>query len=251
MKKLLALMLAAVLALSLVACGGGSETGDNNTPSGGEDSTPSMTKEEMLETATALNLAELRNEFNENKVRAESTYIGNIFTFTDFVREIGTDCIAMSNFYVYLPKEEIIELNRYDMITIVGRIDNLEGTPVFDVDKLNNEKIYEIKDAHYVTNEFDLIGTVRIQDIIPYKTYDDLWYCAIATDSEINYRLTDFVNENVLDTIYNDKTAIINDIPLQAGDTVEFTGTVSAERIKNGFIGLNGRPHKTPCKRQT
>ena len=43
MKKLLALILTAALALSLVACGGGGGTGDTtstNTPSGGEDSTP-------------------------------------------------------------------------------------------------------------------------------------------------------------------------------------------------------------------
>ena len=33
-----------------------------------------MTKEEMLETATELNLAKLRSEFDENRVRAESTY---------------------------------------------------------------------------------------------------------------------------------------------------------------------------------
>ena len=41
MKKLLALMLAAALALSLVACGGGGGTGDNNTPSGGNGDTTS------------------------------------------------------------------------------------------------------------------------------------------------------------------------------------------------------------------
>ena len=35
MKKLLVLALAAALALSLVACGGGGDTGDTNTPSGG------------------------------------------------------------------------------------------------------------------------------------------------------------------------------------------------------------------------
>ena len=34
MKKLLALMLAAALALSMVACGGDSGTGDINTPNG-------------------------------------------------------------------------------------------------------------------------------------------------------------------------------------------------------------------------
>ena len=59
MKKLLALMLAAALALSLVACGGGSGAGDNNTPSTESGDTTSTdtpntpsggekTKEEML-----------------------------------------------------------------------------------------------------------------------------------------------------------------------------------------------------------
>ena len=41
MKKLLALILAAALALSLVACGGGSGAGDTNTPSGGNGDTTS------------------------------------------------------------------------------------------------------------------------------------------------------------------------------------------------------------------
>ena len=41
MKKLLALMLAAALALSLVACGGVGGTGDTNTPSGGNEDTTS------------------------------------------------------------------------------------------------------------------------------------------------------------------------------------------------------------------
>ena len=48
MKKLLALILAAALALSLVACGGGGGTGDTNTPStpsGGGDSIPEDTGE--------------------------------------------------------------------------------------------------------------------------------------------------------------------------------------------------------------
>lgn len=41
MKKLLALMLAAALVLSLAACGGGGGTGDTNTPSGETGDTPS------------------------------------------------------------------------------------------------------------------------------------------------------------------------------------------------------------------
>lgn len=52
--------------------------------------------------------------------------------------------------------------------------------------------------------------------------------------------MTDFVNDDVLDTIYNDETVIINGITLQTGDTVKFTATVSAERVKNGFRGKTG-----------
>jgi len=57
MKKLLALILAAALALSLVACGGGSGAGDTNTPSGGNGdtntpSTPSTGNEDTTSTDT-------------------------------------------------------------------------------------------------------------------------------------------------------------------------------------------------------
>lgn len=71
MKKLLALILAAALTLSLVACGGDSGAGETNTPSGGngdatstdtssgggednETEEPAMTKEEMLVQAVAI-----------------------------------------------------------------------------------------------------------------------------------------------------------------------------------------------------
>lgn len=67
MKKLLALMLTAALALSLVACGGGGGTGDTNTPSGG-DSTP--TKEELLESATNVTLGTIGKEIRDNKAKA-------------------------------------------------------------------------------------------------------------------------------------------------------------------------------------
>ena len=70
MKRLLALMLAAALALSLVACGGGGGAEDNNTMPGNGDTTstdmPSMTKEEMLETAEDGNISELNHLIAEN-----------------------------------------------------------------------------------------------------------------------------------------------------------------------------------------
>ena len=75
MKKLLALILAAALALSLVACGGGNGAGDTNTSSSGNGDTtstdtPSMTKEEMLETAEDGNISDLNHLIAENILRA-------------------------------------------------------------------------------------------------------------------------------------------------------------------------------------
>ena len=80
MEKLLALMLAVALALSLAACGGGA--GDNSTPStgggdttstdtpgGGSNNTPEktiMTKEEMLEEAEVADLYDMHNACFEN-----------------------------------------------------------------------------------------------------------------------------------------------------------------------------------------
>ena len=53
MKKLLALMLAAALALFLVACGGDSGAGDTNTPStGNEDTTSTDTPSDGGENST-------------------------------------------------------------------------------------------------------------------------------------------------------------------------------------------------------
>ena len=78
MKKLLALMLAAALALSLVACGGDSGAGDNNTPSGGgEDSTPptdaetTPPEEHDIENQIALNDTKTTENFEVTLTRVE------------------------------------------------------------------------------------------------------------------------------------------------------------------------------------
>ena len=122
MKKLLALILAAALALSLVACGGDSGAGDNNTPSTGNGDTTStdtpsggMTKDEMLENATLLNLSELETAFEENKVRAEETYLGNDFKMFCYTDKIESDYFEyytgkLTVIRVYMSKDKLKEL---------------------------------------------------------------------------------------------------------------------------------------------
>ena len=120
MKRLIALLLAAVLALSLVACGG--ET--------------SMTQEEMLEVAE-------EKEFTDftagNKAYAESC-VGDIYKMTGYVLSVGSDYVTLSRqtdsyfgenganyispiyLYVYLPTDELANLTVNQEVSFVGEV---------------------------------------------------------------------------------------------------------------------------------
>lgn len=170
MKKLLALMLAAVLALSLVACGGGGEAGDNNTPGGG-DSTP--TKEELLESATNVTIGTIGKEIRDNKLKAEQTYVGNSFIIGGFVRRVESDhCIlSMQNdagdfgttIRAYLPTDSLVELKRGEWINIVGVIDSLEAELLntsFDI--IAPAEYITMKTAYFIDNIRIMTGKVEI-----------------------------------------------------------------------------------------
>lgn len=154
MKKLLSLMLAAALALSLTACGGNSGTGGTNTSSGGKDNA----KEEMLANAPLLNISEMMQAFNENKIRAEETYLGNDFKIFGFVSEIESEYCDLSStlgsikFRVYLDKEELKELNSGEGINIVGTIDSFEKGKEGTWDTPPESDIININTAYYVDN---------------------------------------------------------------------------------------------------
>ena len=134
MKKLLALMLAATLTLSLVACGGGG-TGDNNTSGG-------MTKEEMLRESVAITFEDLPGSGNMAKAKQE---IGKIYRICQTVSHIEEDycelCPVISGgvvqgrdtytideatvVRVYLPQETLAQLHFNDTIAIVGEISDV------------------------------------------------------------------------------------------------------------------------------
>ena len=90
MKKLLALILAAALALSLVACGGDSGAGDTNTPSTGNgDTTSADTPSGSGEDSTPDETSEPQG------LKVGDTTKTNSFEFTltsvDFANELNTD----------------------------------------------------------------------------------------------------------------------------------------------------------------
>lgn len=156
MKKLLALMLAAALALSLVSCGG-------SGGSSGDASNGVMTKEEMLEAATECNFLSIQSDSKENTVRAEEKYCGKVYRVTGYVERIeetsvkiipldapsglGSTAYSMT-LEATLSKEDILELSTWEVVNIVGEISSLGEKTVF------------MEHAYYVDNLITFTGKV-------------------------------------------------------------------------------------------
>ncbi len=160
MKKLLALMLAAALALSLAACGGGEDdaktpgTGNGdaagsdapgNTPSGSEEAgaqnEPGITKEELLDVAADLNPYAIDYEFQVNSSNPQDKFIGKVFKFDGTVQEIKdgyaiiipndspsvseTDTRPKIDVFAYLSSDELSTLSSGGSVSIVGEISDV------------------------------------------------------------------------------------------------------------------------------
>ena len=127
----------------------------------------------MLANATLLDLSELGSAFEENKIRAEETYLGNSFKALCFVDKIESDYFEyyagnLTVIRVYTNKDELKELNTKEEVNIIGIIDSIEtesgqdaiGTPLeWKVIKMDNaycldKTIYGV----FMVNKFDSSG---------------------------------------------------------------------------------------------
>lgn len=116
MKKLLAILLAAVMCISFCAC--------------------SMSKEDMLSNAIDVHEKEILNQLNENLVIGKEIYNGKIAKFTDLlVTEITNYGFEAKYRYtfsnggfttlttmVYLSKDDILTLHKGDTVSVVGEL---------------------------------------------------------------------------------------------------------------------------------
>ena len=141
MKKILALLLAAVMCLSLAACGG--DGTDNKTEN--EATNEAVSNEDIWNSAEEISAEKLWENIGGNAAKAE-TYVGKTLKITGTVIEIEKDnCYIMSHanenstinhfedgvkfdcefgIRVYLEAEELAELNIGDVITFAGVVDS-------------------------------------------------------------------------------------------------------------------------------
>lgn len=151
-KKSVALILALVLCLSLCACSAGNK----------------QTKEEMLSAARNFDYSAFSKSVKENKLRAEESYVGNIYKIEGFVKTINNNsctlsCLSSSGILegdinVPLSRDELKQLNVNERIIVVGDISKISTGVI--ADKLS----VKLGSAYYVSNEFE--ATVEILSLL-------------------------------------------------------------------------------------
>lgn len=170
MKKIIALFLAAIMCLSLIACGGNNAPETNETPT--ETTAPEevkMSKDEMLAIAEEYTAGDIQNDSIENIARAKQKYCNKTILLSGTVRNIQEDYIELSAMYsanyiidVYLPIDELVMLEQGQYITVVGTttdeiIDASENVAEYTFDYSH----YQMPDAYFVKDTLEVTGILK------------------------------------------------------------------------------------------
>lgn len=108
MKRLIALLLAAALSFSLVACGG--------------NENDAVDEENAIEATPT----DVYNDVKENEARA----LQNTYKVTGEIDSIAADSCKIDNLIIYLDNDTLINLNKGDTITFIGNISNTKEESV-------------------------------------------------------------------------------------------------------------------------
>lgn len=157
MKKVLSLILALVLCMSLCACAGGSDAPET-TEAPTETTVPenAMLSKEELDTLAVPFTEEDISDFSSNKALA-STFVGNVYSFEGVVNSVQEDHVVfdflivnngsyyngMDHAKVYLPTEELIELEQKQRVKVVGLVSSVSGNNIV-FENAYIEQYYEI-----------------------------------------------------------------------------------------------------------
>lgn len=149
MKRLLALLLAAALALSLAACGGATIT----------------SKEELEKDAASISFKELVLTYEANKASAIDKYNNTNCIISGFVYDIGDDSVTirwvLDKSDADITEEELSEMfgENADMATMMGTV-FMAATFSLDVKFADTDEIANLK----IGDEITVIGNLVLQD---------------------------------------------------------------------------------------
>ena len=187
MKKVLSLLLALVMCLSLAACGSNDTNGNSSTEqqrennSEQQESSNVITKEEMISNAQPLTQDEIDKSWT-NAAFAKSL-IGNTYTFVGEISLIKEDHAVINSFFfeeyntfttggidanVYLPLDELISLENQQKVSFVGILDDVisyeETVPVGQDSMTVTSTAMVFKSAAIVSDRFEATGILVNED---------------------------------------------------------------------------------------
>ncbi len=180
-KKWMALLLAGALALPLAACGGqtaGDGSAAGSSPAA-QSSAPATSMEDMLAVAQPVTYGELLNALQENRLRAQDTYQGNTYLYTECVTAIEDDYAELSGTVkVYLPRDTLAGLNVDQRIQVVGVIDTIDlaeqSSTAAGYEFQSSAPAVELRDAYVVTDTFEVTGPIEMRYMDLYNQYGQL-----------------------------------------------------------------------------
>ena len=239
LKRLLAIILSAVIALSVCACGGGAktaetttavettiaaektttveETSDSTSQDNSKDemeatSEPVMSKDEMLEIAVeGLDGYNFYQAISNNILKARNEYEGHVYEVFDCIRSIEEDHVVLGmrqgnlKLKVYLPVEELIKLDKGQYIKVVGLLEN----------------IGEEQDMSFVYGTGDMYTAYLLSDTVEYSmVIDQLEYAADNDGTMFTYATIEGKPNAERLIAFDDETRLT----LKKGDVVKLRG---------------------------
>lgn len=185
MKKAISLLLALVLCLSLCACGGGNETPETEAPS--ETTAPDVTKlskEELLTQALAVDYTTINNDSFENLAKAKSLYCNATLKLDGTVYEIKEDHVRIGNglswgVSVYLPTEELIDLEKWQRIVVVGKTTD---EIIEEQSYAGTLSLYQMTEAYLVDDYFEYQVKLKGKN----GSYDGAWNILLGDSDYAN-----------------------------------------------------------------
>lgn len=232
MKKFYLILLSLAMLCGLCACGGNADApnGNNSVQPATSERETAMTKEEMLSQSSELDLATIYNDIDENVLRAEDTYVGNVYTYSGYVKEITTEYVQIDTFKIHLSTDELKSLNKGEKITIVGVVESISDT-----------HWVTMSNAYYIGNIYEVSGVIDIAhmtytttDFVQHTRKPEEWYCTLTTLDGIEYHLEEDIASEHREEF--GKTTI-DGVEVKEGDTITISGHIINDDLNSTAKG--------------
>lgn len=176
MKKISAIILSAIMALSVCACGGGAKPAETTVEETVIEET-AVSIEEMLKEAKEVDAIDINNDTFDNIVNAKQKYCNTVLKIKGVVRSIAEDHIEVGGqstdhlIDVYLSTDEIASLKTRQAISVVGKtsdevIKTTENYGPYTAEIYH----YQMPQAYLAQDRYEIKGVIQTAGIKIYSS---------------------------------------------------------------------------------